>query len=184
MASQPRDSAVAVDFPGFRRSGSELTAGEASVPRLSARLVRCPKRRENGPVMVAGHDIGGGSAQHLMLTGAVRVSRAAVVSGIMSDSWRAPGVARIRDPAVGRGDDAGRYSGRVASRREGPRTPRERDRDHGISRSVDRCEGRATLAGARRRGGQPLHSGAEAGPASIRDAEAPSMGRGRPVSVD
>jgi pimeloyl-ACP methyl ester carboxylesterase len=84
------------------------------VPRLSARLVRCPKRRENGPVMVAGHDIGGGGAQHLMLTGAVRVSRAAVVSGITSDSWLAPGVARFRDPAVGRGDDAGRYSGRAS----------------------------------------------------------------------
>ena len=29
---------VAVDFPGFGRSGGELTASEASVPRLSAWL--------------------------------------------------------------------------------------------------------------------------------------------------
>jgi len=31
---------VAVDFPGFGRSGGELTVDEASVPRLSAWLVR------------------------------------------------------------------------------------------------------------------------------------------------
>src|ERR1700747_3909192 len=31
---------VAVDFPGFGRSGGELAVGEASVPRLSAWLVR------------------------------------------------------------------------------------------------------------------------------------------------
>ena len=31
---------VAVDFPGFGRSGGELTASEASVPRLSAWLLR------------------------------------------------------------------------------------------------------------------------------------------------
>ena len=50
--------------------------------------------------MVAGHDIGGGVAQHLALAGAVEVPRVAVVNGIMYDSWPVPGVARFRDPAV------------------------------------------------------------------------------------
>ena len=57
---------VAVDFPGFGRSGGELTLSEASVPRLSAWLVQfLDALGHKGPVMVAGHDIGGGVAQHL-----------------------------------------------------------------------------------------------------------------------
>jgi pimeloyl-ACP methyl ester carboxylesterase len=92
---------VAVDFPGFGRSGGEITVSEASVPRLSAWLVRFLEALgHKGPVMVAGHDIGGGVAQHLMLAGTVQVPRAAVVNGIMYDSWPVPGVARFRDPAV------------------------------------------------------------------------------------
>src|ERR1700752_3758198 len=91
---------VAVDFPGFGRAGGELTMSEASVPRLSAWLVRFLEALgHKGPVMVAGHDIGGGVAQHLMLAGTVQVPRAAVVNGIMYDSWPVPGVARFRDPA-------------------------------------------------------------------------------------
>jgi len=92
---------VAVDFPGFGRSGGELTISEASVPRLSAWLLRfLAALRHTGPVMVAGHDIGGGVAQHLMLAKQVIVPRVAVVNGIMYDSWPVPGVARFRDPAV------------------------------------------------------------------------------------
>jgi pimeloyl-ACP methyl ester carboxylesterase len=92
---------VAVDFPGFGRSGGELTVSEASVPRLSTWLVRfLDALGHKGPVMVAGHDIGGGVAQHLMLAGTVEVPRVAVVNGIMYDSWPVPGVARFRDPAV------------------------------------------------------------------------------------
>ncbi len=92
---------VAVDFPGFGRSGGELTVEEASVPRLSAWLVRFLEALgHKGPVMVVGHDIGGGVAQHLMLGNKVEVPRVAVVNGIMYDSWPVPGVARFRDPAV------------------------------------------------------------------------------------
>src|SRR5580700_10772282 len=92
---------VAVDFPGFGRSGGELTLSEASVPRLSAWLVHfLDALGHQGPVMVAGHDIGGGVAQHLMLANKVEVPRVAVVNGIMYDSWPVPGVARFRDPAV------------------------------------------------------------------------------------
>jgi pimeloyl-ACP methyl ester carboxylesterase len=92
---------VAVDFPGFGRSGGELTLSEASVPRLSAWLVQfLDALGHQGPVMVAGHDIGGGVAQQLMLANKVEVPRVAVVNGIMYDSWPVPGVARFRDPAV------------------------------------------------------------------------------------
>src|SRR6266566_3239594 len=98
---------VAVDFPGFGRSGGELTLSEASVPRLSAWLVQfLDALGHQGPVMVAGHDIGGGVAQHLMLANKVQVPRVAVVNGIMYDSWPVPGVARFRDPAVGAADHA------------------------------------------------------------------------------
>jgi pimeloyl-ACP methyl ester carboxylesterase len=92
---------VAVDFPGFGLSGGELTVSDASVPRLSAWLIRFLQALgHKGPVMVAGHDIGGGVAQHLMLAKEVEVPRVAVVNGIMYDSWPVPGVARFRDPAV------------------------------------------------------------------------------------
>jgi pimeloyl-ACP methyl ester carboxylesterase len=92
---------VAVDFPGFGRSGGELSVSEASVPRLSGWLVRfLDALGHRGPVMVAGHDIGGGVAQHFALAGSVEVPRLAVVNGVMYDSWPVPGVARFRDPAV------------------------------------------------------------------------------------
>jgi len=92
---------VAVDFPGFGCSGGELTVSEASVPRLSAWLVRfLSALGHKGAVMVAGHDIGGGVAQHLAVTATVEVPRVAVVNGVMYDSWPVPGVARFRDPAV------------------------------------------------------------------------------------
>jgi pimeloyl-ACP methyl ester carboxylesterase len=92
---------VAVDFPGFGRSGGELTVAEASVPRLAAWVVRFLGAIGNkGPVMVAGHDIGGGVAQHLLINGPVDVPRLALVNGVTYDSWPVPGVARFRDPAV------------------------------------------------------------------------------------
>jgi pimeloyl-ACP methyl ester carboxylesterase len=53
---------IAVDFPGFGRSGANLTVTEASIPRLAAWLVRFLDAMGNkGPVVVAGHYIGGGS---------------------------------------------------------------------------------------------------------------------------
>ncbi|MFZ3326590.1 MAG: alpha/beta hydrolase, partial [Methylocella sp.] len=92
---------VAVDFPGFGRSGGELTVQDASIPRLSAWLVRFLRAlKHGGPVMVVGHDIGGGVAQHLFVSRAVDVPRLALVNAVMYDSWPVPGVARFRDPAV------------------------------------------------------------------------------------
>lgn len=92
---------VAVDFPGFGRSGGELTSAEASIPQLAAWVARFLDAMGNkGPVMIAGHDIGGGVAQHLLINGAVEVSRLALVNAVTYDSWPVPGVARFRDPAV------------------------------------------------------------------------------------
>ena len=92
---------VAIDFPGFGRSGGELTVAEASVPRLAAWVVRfLDAMGSKGPVMVAGHDIGGGVAQNLLLSQAVDVPRLALVNAVTYDSWPVPGVARFRDPAV------------------------------------------------------------------------------------
>jgi pimeloyl-ACP methyl ester carboxylesterase len=92
---------VAVDFPGFGRSGGELTVAQASVPRLAGWIVRFLGAMGNtGPVMVAGHDIGGGVAQHLLIGRAVDVPRLALVNAVTYDSWPVPGVARFRDPAV------------------------------------------------------------------------------------
>jgi pimeloyl-ACP methyl ester carboxylesterase len=92
---------VAVDFPGFGRSGGELTVEEATVPRLAAWLERFLKALDHkGPAMIAGHDIGGGVAQHLIFHGTLHVQRVAIVNGAMYDSWPVPGVARFRDPAV------------------------------------------------------------------------------------
>ncbi|HEY2051337.1 MAG TPA: alpha/beta hydrolase [Caulobacteraceae bacterium] len=92
---------VAVDFPGFGRSGGELTVAEASIPSLSAWLVRFLHAiGANGSVMVAGHDIGGGVAQHFLVSGAVEVPRIALVNAVMYDSWPVPGVARFRDPKI------------------------------------------------------------------------------------
>ena len=92
---------VAVDFPGFGRSGGELAVEDASIPRLSNWLLLFLKAiGHSGPVMVAGHDIGGGVAQHLATANNVEVPRLAIVNGVMYDSWPAPGVARFRDPTV------------------------------------------------------------------------------------
>jgi pimeloyl-ACP methyl ester carboxylesterase len=92
---------VAVDFPGFGRSGGELTVAEASIPQLASWLVRfLDAMGKKGPAMVAGHDIGGGVAQHLLISCALDVPRLALVNAVMYDSWPVPGVARFSDPAV------------------------------------------------------------------------------------
>ena len=92
---------VAVDFPGFGRSAGELTVAEASIPQLAAWLVRfLDAIGSKGPVMVGGHDIGGGVVQQLLISRVVDVPRLALVNAVMYDSWPVPGVARLRDPAV------------------------------------------------------------------------------------
>jgi pimeloyl-ACP methyl ester carboxylesterase len=94
---------VAVDFPGFGRSGGELTIADASIPALADWLVGFLRALDlTGPVYLAGHDIGGGVAQHVLVDGKIEVTRIALVNAVMFDSWPVPGVARFRPPAVAR----------------------------------------------------------------------------------
>ena len=86
---------VAVDFPGCGRSGGELTVTAASIPRLAAWLVRFLEAfGKKGPVMVAGHDIGGGVAQHLSLTRALARPASEAEIAEYLEPWTDPRVAR------------------------------------------------------------------------------------------
>ncbi len=91
----------AVDFPGLGRSGGELTPETAAVPALAERAEEFASALGlSGPLAVAGHDIGGAVAQHLLVHGRVEVSGLALVNSVTYDSWPVPGVARFRDPEV------------------------------------------------------------------------------------
>lgn len=95
---------LAVDLPGLGRSGGELTPETATVPALADWVARFASALDiSGPVAVAGHDIGGAIAQHLLVHGRLEVSRLALVNSVTYDSWPAPHVARFRGP----GDIAG-----------------------------------------------------------------------------
>jgi pimeloyl-ACP methyl ester carboxylesterase len=92
---------VAVDLPGLGRSDGELTPQTAAVPALASWVVRFTAALgATGPLGVAGHDIGGAIAQHLLVGGELEVERLALVNAVTYDSWPVPGVARYRDPAV------------------------------------------------------------------------------------
>jgi pimeloyl-ACP methyl ester carboxylesterase len=92
---------IAVDFPGLGRSGGELTPETATVPALADWVARFASALElSGPIAVAGHDIGGVVAQHLLVHDRLEVSRLALVNSVLYDSWPAPHVARFRDPEV------------------------------------------------------------------------------------
>jgi pimeloyl-ACP methyl ester carboxylesterase len=90
-----------VDFPGSGRSGGELTMASASIPALADWLPRfLDALGIVGPVGLAGHDIGGGVAQQVLVGGKIDINKFALVNAVMFDSWPVPGVARFRDPAV------------------------------------------------------------------------------------
>lgn len=92
---------IAVDFPGFGRSGGELALETATVPALADWVARFASALElSGPIAVAGHDIGGAVAQHLLAHDRLEVRRLALVNSVTYDSWPAPHVARLLDPAV------------------------------------------------------------------------------------
>jgi pimeloyl-ACP methyl ester carboxylesterase len=93
---------VAVDLPGFGRSGGEPTPAEATVPALAQWVVRFVRAlgEADKPVLLGGHDIGGGIAQQLFVGGSLDIPRLALMNGVMYDSWPAPTVLRFRDPAV------------------------------------------------------------------------------------
>ena len=78
---------------------ARLTLDTATVPALTAWVERfLGALGLDGPLAVAGHDIGGALAQRLATRG--RVTRLALVNSVTYDSWPVPGVARFRDPAV------------------------------------------------------------------------------------
>lgn len=90
---------IAVDFPGLGRSGGELTPETATVPALAEWVVRFVSALQlSGPIAVAGHDIGGAVAQHLLACGRLAISRLALVNSVAYDSWPAPHVSRFQDP--------------------------------------------------------------------------------------
>jgi len=92
---------IAVDLPGLGRSGGELTLETATVPALADWVARFASAMEiSGPIAVAGHDIGGAVAQHLLVNNRLEVSRLALANSVTYDSWPVPGVARFRDPDV------------------------------------------------------------------------------------
>ncbi|MFF7649911.1 alpha/beta fold hydrolase [Streptomyces sp. NPDC007983] len=92
---------LAVDLPGLGRSGGELTLETATVPALADWVARFASALDiSGPVAVAGHDIGGAVAQHLLVHDGLQVSRLALVNSVTYDSWPAPHVARFRGPGT------------------------------------------------------------------------------------
>jgi pimeloyl-ACP methyl ester carboxylesterase len=107
---------LAVDLPGLGRSGGELTLETATVPALAGWVARFASALKlSGPIAVAGHDIGGALAQHLLVHDRLEVSRLALVNSVTYDSWPAPHVARFRGP----GDLAGTTAADVlAARRQ------------------------------------------------------------------
>lgn len=90
---------IAVDLPGLGRSGGGLDLETAAVPALADWVGRFASALGiSGPVAVAGHDIGGAVAQHLLVRNRLEVSRLALVNTVTYDSWPVAGVARFRNP--------------------------------------------------------------------------------------
>jgi pimeloyl-ACP methyl ester carboxylesterase len=90
---------IAVDLPGLGRSEGELDLETATVPALADWVGRFATALGiAGPVAVAGHDIGGAVAQHLLVHGQVAVHRLALVNSVTYDSWPVSSVAHFRDP--------------------------------------------------------------------------------------
>lgn len=90
---------VALDLPGFGRSDGELDISEAGVPALAQTVLDAADELGVDRFDVAGHDIGGGIAQHLAARSG-RVERMVLMNSVMFDSWPVPAVERFRDPAV------------------------------------------------------------------------------------
>ncbi|MET8685164.1 alpha/beta fold hydrolase [Streptomyces sp. NPDC004732] len=100
---------IAVDLPGLGRSGGELTPETAAVPALADWVTRFASALElSGPIALAGHDIGGAIAQHLLAHDRFAhhrfgVSRLALVNSVLYDSWPAPHVASFRGASTAEG---------------------------------------------------------------------------------
>ncbi|NKX51437.1 alpha/beta fold hydrolase, partial [Arthrobacter deserti] len=89
----------ALDFPGFGRSGGVLAGAGATVPALARAALQTADALGLDTFALAGHDIGGGIAQHIAAHSG-RVSRLVLMNSVMFDSWPVPAVERFRDPKV------------------------------------------------------------------------------------
>lgn len=93
--------AIALDFPGFGRSGGRIEREQATLPALAGTALRFADAIGiRGSFGLAGHDIGGGVAQQIAVDAASRVSALALVNSVLYDSWPVPAVERFQDPAV------------------------------------------------------------------------------------
>ncbi|MEW1808314.1 alpha/beta hydrolase [Pseudarthrobacter sp. NPDC080039] len=90
---------IALDLPGFGRSGGELDISDATVPSLAETVLATADALGLDSFDLAGHDIGGGIAQHIAATSG-RVNRLVLMNSVMFDSWPVPAVERFRDPEV------------------------------------------------------------------------------------
>jgi pimeloyl-ACP methyl ester carboxylesterase len=95
-----RHRCLALDLPGFGRSGGELDESGAAVPALAATVLRAADALGLSEFALAAHDIGGAVAQHLAVTEGQRVRSLVLVNAVLLDSWPVPAVARFRNPAV------------------------------------------------------------------------------------
>ncbi|HET7326287.1 MAG TPA: alpha/beta hydrolase, partial [Nocardioidaceae bacterium] len=91
---------LALDLPGFGRSGGELDVEHADVPALAQTVLRAADALGLDSFHLAAHDIGGGCAQHLAVHARERVGRMVLMNSVMFDSWPVPAVERFGDPQV------------------------------------------------------------------------------------
>jgi pimeloyl-ACP methyl ester carboxylesterase len=90
---------IALDLPGFGHSAGELTVEQATIPALARTVLAAADALGLDTFDVAGHDIGGGIAQHLAATTG-RIRKMVLLNAVMFDSWPVPAVERYRDPQV------------------------------------------------------------------------------------
>ena len=90
---------IALDLPGFGHSEGELDTSHATVPALAETVLDAADALGLDSFDLAGHDIGGGIAQHLAATSG-RVNKLVLMNSVMFDSWPVPAVERFRDPQV------------------------------------------------------------------------------------
>lgn len=92
---------IAVDLKGCGQSEGELDLESASVPALAHWTERFADALGlEGPLNLAGHDIGGAIAQRLTVRGRHGVARLALLNSVSYDSWPVPGVGRFRNPEI------------------------------------------------------------------------------------
>ena len=92
---------IAVDLRGLGLSAGEIDLATGSVPALAAWVERFLGALDiDGPIAVAGHDIGGAIAQRLLVRSELDVTHLVLANSVTFDSWPVPGVARYRDSAV------------------------------------------------------------------------------------